>query len=451
MNKPLLALRVAAACALAGLCHTSQALDLIDSYQRALQADPGVRAAEAARAAGREKALQGDALLRPQVSLSANLTRLSEHASTQLPAPLTELIKPDSSGSVHQAAVQLVQPLYNAKARAEKQQQHERSALSEIDYRREQQDLMQRVAEAYFALLLAQDTLQVTLAEKTAVQMQWDRAKARFEVGRGKVTDVQEAQARHDSVLAREVSARGNLALRQAQYSELTGAPADGLASLRDDLQPTPPQPDSLAAWQLKGRDANARVLVKQRDLAIAGAEIGKYALSGRPTLDLVAGVTYKGQSGGLPATIAPDSGRSVAVGVQFNLPLYAGGAIDSRQREALARRSQAEQEVAVAQRDMRLQVQDAFLAVKTGVARVAALTQSLLSARTALEATTLGRDVGSRTELDVLDAQQRVFTTQLDLAQARVDYLLGRVRLSATAGDLYEGDLQAINSHLAK
>ena len=136
-----------------------------------------------------------------------------------------------------------------------------------------------------------------------------------------------------------------------------------------------------------------------------------------------------RASSGGRRRRSSPTAAARRRIGVQFNVPLYTGGALDSRQRESIAKKRQAEQELSAAQRDARLQVQDAFLAVKTGVSRVAALEQSVLSARTALEATTLGRDVGTRTELDVLDAQQRLFTAQLDLAQARNDYLLGRIR----------------------
>jgi outer membrane protein len=307
------------------------------------------------------------------------------------------------------------------------------------------------VGEAYFDLLLAQENLRVAQAEKAAVGQQRERAQARFDVGRGKVTEVQEAQARYDAVLTREVSAQSTLALRQAQFQELTGVPGEGLADLRSGFGPESPTPDSLQAWQQKGLDGNTRVLVKRSELAISGAEIEKYKLSGRPTLDLVASYTKQGQNGGLSPLVSPDNNRAAVVGVQFNVPLYTGGALNSRERESIARKAQAEQELIAAQRDVRLQVQDAFLAVKTGVSRIAAQEQAVRSARTALEATTLGRDLGTRTELDVLDAQQRLFRAQLDLAQARNDYLLGRIRLAASAGTLNEGDLAALNNFFAR
>jgi outer membrane protein len=441
----------AAACLLMCIgAGASHAIDLIGSYEKALQVDPTRLAADEAVAAGREKAKQGDAMLRPRVNLQASATRLNDRSSSSVPAPLDQIIKSESSGTASQAALQLSQPLYDKGAVADKKQLHQQTALAEIEYKHAQQDLMQRVAEAYFGVLLAQESLRVTQAEKAAVAMQRDRAQARFDVGRGKITDLQEAQARVDQTLAKEVSAQSTLASAQAQYLELTGVPAQGLAVLRP-FAPSPPMPDDLSAWQAKSAESNSRVLGKQVELEIAVAEIGRYRLNARPTVDLVASYTAKNQSGNLSPAIAPDGSRSAAIGLQFNMPLYTGGALSSKERESLAKQRQAEQDLSGAKRDARLKVQDSFLSVKNGVARIAALEQSLKSNQTALEATMLGRDVGTRTELDVLDAQQRVYSAQLELAQARNDYLLGRVRLAMHAGELQEADLRALDAYLAR
>lgn len=451
MNKRLALLKAALAGVLALVSGAGQAIDLIGSYQKALRYDPTMLAAGEAVLAGREKAIQGDALLLPQVSLSASYSHVSDKSTTNLPAGLSDIIKSESSGNVHQMAVEFKQPLYDAKAAADKKQLHQRTELAEINYRSSRQDLIQRVGEAYFQVLLAQENLRVVQAEKTAVALQRERAQARFDVGRGKITEVQETQARYDSVLTKEVSARSTLELRQARYAELTGASAEGLAELRSGFTPAPPQPDNLQAWQQKGNGRNTRVLTRRSELAIANAEIEKHKLSGRPTLDLVGSYTLQGQHGGLSPVIAADSSRTAVVGVQLTIPLYAGGALNSRERESLAKRREAEHDLTAAQRDARLQVQDAFLSVKTGVSRIGALEQSVVSAQTALEATTLGRDVGSRTDLDVLDAQQRLFSVQLDLAQARNDYLIGRIRLASAAGELREDDLVALNGYLMR
>jgi outer membrane protein len=450
MNRRFVFVRAAIVAALTSMSGASFALDLMGSYEKALSVDPDLLAADQAVLAGREKAVQGRALMRPQVALTASYSHVNEKSSTSLPPQLADIVKSKGSGQVHQAALQLTQPIYDAKSRSDKKQLQQQSDLAEVSHRNAQQDLMQRVSEAYFNVLLAQENLRVAQAEKGAVSMQRDRAKARFDVGRGKITEVQETQARHDSVLAKEVSAQSTLALRQAQYQELTGVPAIGLADLRVGFVPAPPQPDNLQAWQLKGLEQNAGVLAKRGELAIATFEISKYRLERRPTIDLVASYTHEGQNGGLSPTVSPDSSRAGVIGLQLNVPLYTGGAISSKQREAVAKKGQAEQELSAAQRDARLQVQDAYLAVKTGVARIAALEQSLLSAQTALEATTLGRDVGTRTELDVLDAQQRVYSTQLELAQARNEYLIGRIRLAYAAGELGESDLRGLNAYLA-
>lgn len=450
--KPVFVAKALAAAVLVTLAQASAAADLIDAYRAAQRVDPTILAAGEALTAGREKEVQGRALLRPQVALSAQLAASSERTSSpDLPAQLAGLVDTQSSGTQHQLALQLTQPLYDAKARADKAQLSEQTQLSEISHRNAQQELLQRVGEAYFNVLYAEESLRVVRAEKAAVGLQRDRAQARFDVGRGKITELHEAQARYDSVLTREVSTASTLALRQAQYRELTGAEASGLAPLATGFTPLPPQPDDLGAWQAKGDTANPRVQSKHSEVRIARAEIGKHALAGRPTLDLVASLSDKGRHGGLSSSLAGDSQRSASLGVQFSVPLYAGGGLESKHRESIAQSRQAEQELAGARRDTRLQVQDGYLAVKTGVARIGSLQQELRSAQTALEATTLGRDVGTRTDLDVLDAQQRVFSAQLELAKSRNDYLVGRLKLAAAAGELHEGELQALNAYLAR
>jgi outer membrane protein len=445
------AFRLGLATALLAAAGHVTAADLLGSYELARKTDPGILAASEGLAAGREKAEQGNALLRPQVSMSGGLSNMIDKSSTSLPPVFNDLIKPKSSGNLYQVSVRLTQPLYDAKAVAEKQQMHQQSSLAEVVFRNAQQELLQRVAQVYFSVLLAEESVRVTQAERAAVRMQLERTQARFEAGRDKITDVQQAQARHDSVVAREISAQSELALRQAQYRELTGAPAAGLADLRPGFTPAAPQPDSLSLWQDKALAGNLMIQMRQGDLAIATAEVDKHRLNARPSVDLVASYSHRGHTGDLSATIAPDSSHSTMLGVQVSIPLYTGGRINSRLRETEAKKRQAEQDLNAARRDARLQVQDAYLAMKTGVAQLDALNQALVSAQTSLQAVTLGRDVGTRTTVDVLDAQQRLSNTQIDLARARFDYLLGRVKLAAAAGELQEEDLRGLNGFLGK
>jgi outer membrane protein len=428
---------------------TSGAVDLLGSYEQALMTDPSMLAAQEAILAGREKRVQGSALLKPQLNITASYTHVHDESQVDLPPIFSSTTSSESAGNLRSYTAQLTQPLYDSRAFAENKQLHQQTEQSEVDFRNASQDLIRRVVQTYFNVLLAQETLRVTETQKAAVKEQLDRAQARYEAGREKITDVYEAQARYDAVLADEISAQSSLAVRQSQYREVTGEPAVGLVPLRADFKPTSPDPDNLAIWESKALKGNLQVMIRRNQIDIAEAEINKYRLIDRPTLDLVASYNKKGQSGGLSPFISPNSDRMWTVGVQFNQPLYSGGKLNSKLRESIAKHGQTVQELAAAQRDARLQVQDAYLTVRTGVAKIKALEQSLLSGQTSLEAITLGRDIGTRTTLDVLEAEQRVFKTQLDLAQARYNYMLGRVQLTAVVGELQEDDLRILNSFL--
>ena len=428
----------------------SQTLRLTQAFQQALRSDPSTLAAEQALLAGREKAVQGEALLKPQVSLGASVTGISSHAYSNLPDPVSSLVSPDSSGHVGEAAVKVLQPLFNATSSASKQQLIIQTAAAEIRWTAAVQDLTRKVAESYLAVLSAQDSLRVTLAEEATLAEQRERAQARFEVGSGRITDVQEAQARHDGTVAKRIGAQSALELRQAQFQSLTGASAQGLADQASLSRLPAPKPDLLQDWQRRGLERNAYLQSKRIELDLAKLEVGKYRLASRPTLDLVGAYTMKGKGGDLSPLVASDRERTATLGLQLSIPLYTGGGLNSREREASAKISQAEQELAAAQSDVQLQIHDAYLALHTGLARVQALQRAQESSQSALDATVLGRDVGSRSQPDVLDAQQRFFVTRLDVSQARIDVLLAQVRLAWAAGELSENDLQAIDATLS-
>lgn len=426
------------------------AMDLAAAYRHALANDPASRASGHALVAGREKAVQGDALLLPRVNLQAGITRLHNRQTGDLVPPVSRFLPASSSGTAQQASIQVQQPVYDRGAMASRQQLREQAVLAQTQFKASRQALVLSVADAYFGVLVAQESVRVVQAELNALRHQRDRAKARFAVGQDRITDVEEAQARLDAVETRAVSVAALLELRRAQFQETTGAAPDGLAPLANQFIPRLPQPAGLADWQRRGETRSTLVLSKQSEYAIAAAELTKHRLSGRPTVDLVASYGVKQQSGSLSPLVAPDGDRTGAIGLVLNVPLYAGGALDSRQRESVARLAQLEQELMAARRDVRLKVQEAYLAVTTGVTRIAALEQSLQSARSALEATTRGRDVGTRSALDVLDAQQRLFAAELELVQGRTDYLLGHLRLALASGELDEDSLRGLGAWMA-
>ncbi|MES2149337.1 MAG: TolC family outer membrane protein [Pseudomonadota bacterium] len=450
MNMTLKSLPAALGLLLALQAEPALAIDLAGAYRQALANDPASLAADQALAAGREKAVQGDAVLRPRVSLQAGVSRLHQQAGDLAP-PASQFLPESSTGTTYQASVQMVQPVYDRGAAAGRQQLHEQSALAQIQFTAARQELALRVAQAYFGVLVAEETLRVAQAELAAMRQQHERAQARFAVGQDRITEVHEAQARLDAVGTREVSARSTLALRRAQFRETTGADPDGLVPLAASFVPQPPQPAALADWEARGERDSTLVQARQSESAIAKAELSRHRLTSRPTLDLVASYGARQARGGLSPIVAPDGERSSAIGLMLNVPLYAGGALDSRQREAAASLGQADLQLAAARRDVRLKVLEGYLAVTTGVSRIAAQEQALASARSALDATTRGRDVGTRTALDVLDAQQRLFAAELELVEGRADYLLGRLRLALAAGELDEESLRALRPWLAR
>jgi outer membrane protein len=431
------------------VCQPAGAIDLMGSYQRALGVDPSFLAAKEVLEAGQEKAVQGRALLLPSVTVSGDYNRLRTETESDLPGQFASVIPSESSGNVYGYSVTLAQPLYRAEAWATNRQLHEQSRLAEVAYRDAQQEIILRVAKVYFGVLLAQDTLRLTAAQKAATKEQLDTAQARFDAGRAKITDVRDAQARYDAILASEIAAESELVMRRTEYREVTGQHAGGLAEVSSDFAPALPEPGDLSVWQAMGLDGSPQVLAKQQQLAISAAEVNKYRFLSRPTLDLVGSYSDSRQSGDLSPIVSPDRSRSTTIALQLSVPLFSGGSINSKLREARAKQREAAQDLDAAKRDTRLQVQDAFLAVSTGVAQVKALEQALESAKTSVEAATIGLEVGVRTTLDVLDAQQRYYSTQRDLAQARYNYLLGRLRLAAATGQLTEDEVKAVNAYL--
>jgi len=450
MKKSLIAAVLVAPLAATFVLPTAaHAMDLMGAWQHAVGMDPSLMAAGAAREAGTEKRVQGDALLKPRVSLSAGLSRLDAETGAFGPPQLATLLPSESKGTRREASITLVQPVYRADARAARKQLHSQSAIAEMSYAVARQDQIQRVAQAYFNVLLAEEKVRLLDAQLSAVDEQAADAKARFDAGRARIIDLRDAQARRESVQSLRIAAGSELELRRAQFFEHTGVDADGLAAMREGLAPTAGSA-TLASWEQKAQDNNPQLQTRLRQLDAARAETDKHKLFSRPTLDLVASHGEVRTTGEVSPLVSPERTRSNTIGLQLSIPLYQGGALDSQKREAAAKLREAQHNVDAARRDVRLQVREAWLAVNDGSAQVLALEQSVKAARTAQEAAALGREVGMRTTLDVLNAQQNVYSAMYDLSKARVSWLLGSLRLAAAAGGLDEEEVRAVNAYLA-
>jgi len=424
----------------------AQAADLLETFRAAQANDPVFAAARATQQVGREKLSQGRSLLMPSVNLSANST--FNNVTTQYPPTTNPLFKDgtyryNSNGY----SVNLVQPLFrqqNWQAYNESQLQ---AAQAEMQLKIAEQDLILRVAQAYFDVLIAQDSVGLVNAQKTAISEQLEQAKRNFEVGSATITDTLEAQARYDLTGAQEIAAQNDLEIKRSALQQLINTTPGELAHLDAGFKLEAPQPADMGKWVDQAEMDNLQLAIARAGAEIADREVMRNRGGHYPTVDLVANYTQNNANGG-SFGIGSDT-TSKSVGVQLNMPLFQGGAVNSRWREAEANRERARQELENARRNVAQQARQSYLGVVSGIAQVQALQQALTSSVSVLDASKLGHEVGVRTNLDVLNAQQQLFSTRRDLYQAQYNYLLSQLRLKQAVGSLGEEDLGKVNQAL--
>ncbi|RTL41668.1 MAG: type I secretion protein TolC [Burkholderiales bacterium] len=433
------------AAALTCLCAgPSVAQDLVTVYEQAQHSDPVIHAARHALEAAREKWPQARAALLPNVAVTASKGRQQGQGSFN-DAPFV-----DRSVNNWTWTLQLTQPLWRlgpwralAEAEASVRQ-------AEAQHAGAQQDLMLRVAKAYFDVLAAEDAVTVADAQIRAVQAQQVAAKRAFDVGTSTISDVHEAQARLDLALAQRVAALGDVDTRRAELDRMLGTPAGRLATL-DATRPLPaPEPADAQSWISQARLQHPSVIQQSAALDAAEQGLRRQRAEHLPALDLTASRGTEFSSGTLssPADIATRA-RSTRLGVQLTIPLFAGGATESRVRESAANRERARSELESAQRTAAMQARQAFTGVTTGLSQCEALVSAVASSRSALRANEVGYRTGTRINIDVLNAQQQLYAAQRDLAKARYETLMHGLRLKAAAGVLSPEDLHGVNAHL--
>ncbi len=418
-----------------GLALGAQAADLLDIYRAAQTQDAVFAGARAAQQAGQEKLTQGRALLMPSVNLNANTTY------NDVNAPYGA-----SRYNNHGYGVSVVQPLFREQNWAAYNQSELQVAIADAQFRGAQQDVILRSAQAYFDVLIAQDTVQLNAAQKAAIAQQLEQAKRNFEVGTATITDTYEAQARYDLILAQELAAANELELKRRDLQQLiNAAEVPALNVLGAGFNPVAPEPAEVQKWVDDAQRNNVQVVSAEAAYQLAEQEVARSRGGHLPTVDLIGNYA---KNTGCTFTTCGDT-RSTSVGVQLNMPLFQGGAIQSKWREAEANREKAKQDLESARRNVALQARQAYLGVASGIAQVQALQQALKSSESLLEASKLGQEVGVRTSLDVLNAQQQLFSTRRDLYQAQYNYLVSHLRLKAAAGNLLEADLERVNQAL--
>ncbi len=438
------------ACGLLSGVPAAHAMDFRTAVHQAQGFDPATQAARYAYRAGLEKGKQGTALYFPQINATGNYTHLDLDSVADLPPAFpSSVLVGNSSGYLYGFGVSLVQPIYNASVFAGAAQLKDQAKLAALQKEGADANLILRVAQAYFGVLMAQDNLELVRKQKAAIAQQLASAQARFKAGKTNITDVRDAEARYQGILAQEISAINAFAVQQDQFASIVGRPPGSLARIPDSFKPGAPQPDDLDTWIAWGRERNLNVQSARVQLDANSHDIDKYRLRGRPQLDLVASYTDTHQNGGLPILVAPDRSRQTIVGLQLTVPLFAGGSYNSKYREAVAESEQARYQVRATLENTDVQVKQQFLNVELGAQQIAALQDAVVAAKSSLDATTLGMKVGKRTTLDVLNAQQQYFSALQNLDAARYQYLLSRLNLEALVNKLGEDDVTVINGYL--
>ena len=418
------------------LAPAGHATDLSEVFSDALAYDAQYAAARAAREAGQEAAAQARAGLLPNVNASGNVRYNSIESS--LPGGDADY---DSNG----AAITAAQPLYRKQNQVQYAQAKQQVKIADLQFAAATQDLILRVAQAYFDVLESQDNITFINAQKAAISEQLAFAKRNFEVGTATITDTHEAQARYDLAVAQEIAEQNNLSIRLRALEKLTGRPAGSLDTL-SALAELSTEPGNIDEWAARAAEGNLQAEIQRLAKVIADKEVERNRAGRYPTVDAVAGYTINNNQNF--GNLQMDS-RVASVGVELNLPVYQGGLVSSRVREAVANQERARQELEAAMRDASLQARQAWLNVNSGLARVRALEQAVVSTQAQLDSTKLGLEVGVRTNLDVLDAEQQVLSARRDLAGARYAYLLSGLSLKAATGTLSPADLAGIDQHL--
>ncbi len=438
----------AAVCAVLGLglgtvaMPSAQAQSLTALYDAARAYDATYQSARSQYDANLARAEQARAGILPTAGLSAGYSR-SDFENTN---PVVNRNYPTTTGTVSAS-----QPIYRPANWATYEQGKRQVDLAQAQLDAAEQDLIVRVSQAYFDVLASQDSLAFVRAQKTAVAEQLAAAKRNFEVGTSTVTDSREAQARYDLVIAQEIAAENDLRVKKLALDQLVGkANTDPTPLVTPSTLPSP-APNDVNSWVQQSQDNHPGVRQNLVAVDIARLETEKAKAGHKPTLDAVASYSVTRSPEG-SATSALNTRSNVGtIGVQFNLPLFAGFATQNRIRETLSLEDKAQSDLEATRRSVAQGTRTAYFGVISGLGQVKALEAAEASSQSALDANKLGYQVGVRINIDVLNSQSQLFQTKRDLAQARYNVLLGNLRLRQAAGTLKPEDLQIVNALLAR
>ncbi|HTV77603.1 MAG TPA: TolC family outer membrane protein [Steroidobacteraceae bacterium] len=443
----------------------ARASDLVQVYDDAVRFDPQIAAAQATRMAARENSPQALAALLPQVSGNWAISRTKQVSNSVEPFPSAlnpsqlEALPFDASSYAdeRQYNLQLQQSVFSWANWKSLSRAHKQVAQAEADYKAAQEDLIQRVATAYFSVLAAQDIVDADQAALNADTLQLEQDNKRYDVGLIPITNVKETQAAHDAAAAAVIEAKRQLASMQLGLREITDQDYPTLAKPGDAMALNPPQPADPQHWVDVSMDQNLSLISSRlaADVARDSVEISR---SGHlPTVSISAARGVQNETlnenlafGGPPANIRyPQSGSDNQIQLQVTVPIFSGGLVQSQVRQAQYQWIAAKDRVQQTSRQTERNARDAYNGLVSKIAQVNALRQGLDSAQVALQATEAGYQVGTRTTVDVLQERQALVQAQTSFAQARYDYMNDVIALQLAAGTLTRDTLVEIDKSL--
>ena len=419
----------------------ASAQSLQELYDAARAFDATYLAAKASAASAEYRVAQSEALGKPTLAATAGAST-TQADPPAIGARTTNTVSGGLSGRY---------PLFNRGNEATIEQARKGLLSAQADLDTAEQDLIVRVSQAYFDVLAAQDTLATTKAKKAATAEQLASAKRNFEVGTATITDTREAQARYDLDTASEIAAENDLRTKRIALDQLVG---------RTNVAPKPlllpavlpeVRPAGAEEWVTVADQAHPTVRKARVAMDVAQLETAKARAAERPTLDAVASLGAADNRGSAISSGSRGVTTTASIGVQLNWPLYTGGATQARIKETLTLEEKARNDLEAARRAVAQGTRSIFFGVQSGLAQVKALEAAESSSKLALEATQLGYKVGVRVNLDVLNAQSQLYSTQRDLAKARYDVLLNGLKLRQASGQLAPTDIDAVSRLLAK
>ncbi|WP_286221832.1 TolC family outer membrane protein [Marinobacter apostichopi] len=419
-------------------------IDLMETYEKALSYDSGIAAAQASFEAQQAASDVTRSVLLPQLGAFGEANYIDVEGPNQ-----------DNSYRELAYGVQLTQPLFRADAWFDYDASQFQTESARADYNLAQQQLILDVATAYFNVLRARDTVITTRSAEAAIQRQYEQAQERFDVGLIAITEVYEARATYDDTRSQRIVAENQLNIAQEQVARLTGEFPEEIENLRQNFPLGRPDPMDPSAWETTALDQNWSVQSALYELNVSEANLKSAKAGHYPTLDLNASYG-KTKTDGLedPSSFQMQRDGTTTqgvIGVTLNVPLYTGGGTQAgvRQRRSLV--TVAEQSLKTVRRDVRVSTRSLFLTVNNNIETASALEQTIVSRRSALDATRAGYEVGTRNIVEVLDAEQAYYVALRDYANSRYDYVINTLQLKQAAGTLSPQDLVALNNWLSE